>query len=143
MSTIRNIKHCFNTSEMYNVFSACTYMPTWEKFTSRAVEYMNNDAIHIFGYYEDSRLAGIIAVNQNQDGSFEIKGIAVNPECRNRGIGRKLVQYVCDELPVSKLHAETDDDAIEFYRSCGFETEVFSRMFESGEFRRYKCLLHI
>ena len=141
MTAIRNIKHCFDTPEIYHVFSECMYMPTWDKFTSRANEFMSNDAIHIYGHYEDERITGIIVINRNQDGSYEIKGIAVAPEYRNRGIGKKLIQYACDEFFISTLHAETDDDAVDFYKHCGFEAQEFMRTSESGEYKRYKCTL--
>ena len=142
MTTVQNIKHCFNTPEIYQLLSECMYMPTWDKLAARANEYMSNDAIHIFGSYDNKRITGIIVINHNQDGSHEIKEIAVAPEYRNRGIGKGLIQYVCDELSISMLYAETDDDAVDFYRHCGFETQEFIRIFETGEYKRYKCLLH-
>jgi len=143
MVAIKNIKSQFDTLEMYNVFSNCLYMPTWDKFIAEAKEYMRNDAINIFGYYEDNRVIGIIVIKQNKNGIFEIKGIAVDSEFRKHGLGKKLIKYVCDKLSICTLLAETDDDAVGFYRRCGFETEKFKRTGDNGEYIRYKCILRI
>ena len=140
MGEIKNIKSHFDTPEMYNVFSNCLYMPTWDKFISEANEYMNNEAVNIFGYYKDNRIIGIIVI-KNKNEMFEIKGIAVDSEFRKNGIGKKLIQYVCDELSISMLIAETDDDAVGFYKHCGFEAQKFTRTGDNGEYIRYKCIL--
>ena len=116
-------------------------MPTWDKFISLANEYMSSETTKIFGYYCDNQVIGIIVISQNQDESHEIKGIAVNSKFRKHGIGKRLIHYVCDELPISMLLAETDDDAVGFYRRCGFETQAFIRTFDSGECWRYRCIL--
>jgi len=73
MDAIKNIKNCFNTPELYLVFSACMYMPTWGKFCVRANEYMHNEKINIFGYYQNNCIAGIIVVSNNQGETPEIK----------------------------------------------------------------------
>ena len=142
MNTIQNIKNRFNAPEMYDVFSLCMYMPSWEKFSSRADEYMADGNINIFGYYEDNCVIGIIAVGKTSNEEFEVKGIAVKQGHRNRGTGKKLIRYVCGELSISILSAETDDDAVGFYKSCGFVCREFNRTGENGEYKRYSCVYY-
>jgi len=144
MGVIQDIKDKFITSEIYSIYSLCMYQPTWEKFISKAAEYMNSQTTSIFGYYLDGHIAGVIVINQDQKGGeFPlIRGIAINYENRNQGIGRQLIQYACKVLGLSILTAETDDDAVSFYIRCGFKTEEFMLTFDSGEYRRYKCVLY-
>lgn len=142
MVSIENIKTKFNNIEMYNVFSGCMYMPTLEKFKLKANEYIDSPLIHIFGYYENNCIVGIIVVEQKQDGSSEIKGIAVDLKYRKNGIGSKLIQHVCNKLSLFVLTAETDDDAVNFYRHCGFDITEFVRNGDNGKFKRYNCVLN-
>lgn len=138
---IQNIKEKFNTPEMFVVYSECMYMPTWEKFASSVAEYTSSENINIFGYYLNDQIAGIIAIDQPADRMPVIRGIAVGAAHRKQGIGKRLIQYACNELDIPVLTAETDDDAVSFYRHCGFEIEAFMRTFDTGEYRRYKCVL--
>lgn len=141
MYDIQNIKSQFNNDDIFHIFSMCMYMPTWEKFIMKANEYMSNEAVSILGYFIESKIIGVIVIIELNNKTFEIKGIAVDSEYRKQGIGKHLIQYVCDNFPVSFLTAETDEDAIHFYRQCGFESEQFTRMGENGEYIRYKCVL--
>lgn len=138
MNSIQNIKDRFNTYEMFIIFSDCMYMPTWEKFTNRAIEFINKDEINIFGFFEDKRIIGIIVIDHFQDEVFEVKGIAVDIKYRKRGIGKQLIRYACNKLSISVLVVETDGDAVEFYRHCGFMTEEFMK---NGKYIRYKVSL--
>lgn len=138
MSSIQSIKDQFNTPEVFEVFPDCMYMPTWEKFNKHAIEYISKTTINIFGFFEDKRIVGIIVIDQPIDEIAEIRGIAVDSEYRKHGIGKQLVQHVCNELSTPVLIAETDDDAVDFYNHCGFKTEGFMK---NGEYKRYKCIL--
>lgn len=143
MQLIEDIKDRFNTPEAFSTFLDCMYRPTWEKFNKRALEYINSPTVSIFGYLDDQCIAAIIAIDKRQGKSAEIRGVSVHPAYRNRGIGRQLVQYACDQLALTKLYAETDDDAVDFYKHCGFQTKAFFREGESGNYRRYQCVLRI
>ena len=144
MNTIRDIKNSFNTSEMYAIFSECMFMPTWEKFTSKAMDFINQTTISIFGYYIDNLIVGILVVDKPSAKKAEIKGIAVDVKHRKQGIGKRLIQHACLTLSLPAIYAETDDDAILFYRCCGFTTEGFIKVDNNGdEYKRYKCALYI
>ena len=103
MSIIINIKSQFRTREVYNVYALCMYMPTWEKFCGQADEFVSNDLVHIFGFSEYDCLLGLIVIELYKDTSAEIKGIAVDPLHRHQGIGRQLIRYAFDHLPVSNF----------------------------------------
>ncbi len=51
----------------------------------------------------------------------KIKHIAVSPTERGNGIGRKIITFICDKYSVNLISAETDIDAVNFYRNCGFK----------------------
>jgi len=56
-------------------------------------------------------------------GTIGIRSIAVAPTWRNRGIGRALIDALAKQAEAEHVVADTDDDAVGFYRSCGFSVE--------------------
>lgn len=109
--------------------------PTSEKIAS-ILESYNYKNHCLIGAIINDRLVGIIGIKLNKN-TATIKHISVLEEFRKQGIARKLVQYVIDYFSLKELYAETDKDAVGFYRSLGFKCEEFST--EYGI--RYKCYL--
>ena len=138
----KKIKSSFNDSAIMNVFSGCVYMPTQEKLNKYADEYMGNESISIFGAFVSGHIAGVIAAEMIQEKMAMCRGIAVDTQYRRRGIGKQLIQYCYKTLNLNELHAETDDDAVEFYINCGFTVEKFFRQSENGEYARYRCIFN-
>jgi len=143
VTLIKDIKNRFNTLEAFSAFSDCMYMPTWEKFNKCALEFIDSASTSIFGYLDDNHIVAIIVIDKQQNKMSEIRGISIHPAYRNRGIGRQLVQYACNLLAIKNLYAETDDDAVDFYKHCGFQTKVFYKEDEKGSYRRHECVLRL
>lgn len=93
--------------------------------------------LYVFIDHDNSAL-GIVGFKR--DGvSTEILHIAVNEHKRNCGIGRRMI----DELRVlenpTELTAETDRDAVGFYRRYGFEIQSLGEKYPGVE--RFHCHL--
>ncbi len=82
-------------------------------------------------------LKGAIAICHREDG-IEIIGIGVHPIFQKNGIGRAMVDYVGDKYPDKKITAQTDDDAVDFYRKTGFSVKSLDEMYTGV--RRYLCV---
>ena len=72
-------------------------------------------------------------------GHAVIQHIAVLPEAQRQGIGRKLIQHLVHVHRFHYLEAETDRDAVEFYRRCGFAVHSQGEVYPGVE--RYRCIL--
>lgn len=138
-----DLKSGFISSQAYDIYSECMYMATWEKFCKQAKLLISDDLVSIFGVIHNSDIIGVIAIRKVNSQSAEIKGIAVNASYRQRGIGRRLIESVFQNMHIKFLYAETDDDAISFYKHCGFKAEVNVKVYENIEYRRYKYTLEI
>lgn len=73
---------------------------------------------------DDGGVKGECVVTDEGDGILEIKNIAVAPESRGKGYGRKLIEFVERELTDGYriLQVGTGDSplTVPFYKRCGF-----------------------
>lgn len=83
-----------------------------------------------FGVYEESgpdacrpgRVTGCVAMTIIWGDLAEIRSLAVDDDCRGRGIGRRLVEWCVEEarrLQIRRLFALTYEET--FFRKLGFE----------------------
>lgn len=136
---IKNIKgNIGGNPEFLNILKLSHYNPTDEKLNKIALEYSKNENIHAIACFNDDVMIGFIVVDKISDKAFEIVDIAVNENYRKQGIASKLIDYVIDQFDIKILYAETDDDAVNFYKKYGFSAKLINKR---GEFNRYKCKL--
>lgn len=63
--------------------------------------------------------------------------IAVSPDARRRGLGRAVVDALPSLVQITELDAETDADAIGFYRAVGFTVASIGEKYPGVE--RFAC----
>lgn len=86
----------------------------------------------IGGWLNDSLIA---AYTLRRDGlANEVALIAVTPDFRKRGFGKMMLLDALRRSGRRPLTAETDDDALAFFKACGFKM-VGRRKHPSGVFR--------
>jgi ribosomal protein S18 acetylase RimI-like enzyme len=68
----------------------------------------------------------------------EVLHIGTGPRGRGQGAGRALLSGLMTELSLERLEAETDDEAVGFYRRTGFSAEQTEHR---GGHVRYRCVL--
>jgi len=89
---------------------------------------------HLVGCFKDNKLIGVIGFGI-QGATGKIKHIAVSLDYRLQGIGKALINQVIDNFQLQIFLAETDDDAVDFYKKLGFACQSF----EGHYGKRYKC----
>jgi len=117
---------------------------SWDKSTEamdrKAMEFRCRDDLHLYGWFESNEILGVCGVELHS-GWVEINNIAVGTNTRKHGIGKAMITAVQQKYKTT-VKAETDDDAVEFYRKCGFEIEGFMKTYNDNEYKRYKCVLY-
>lgn len=87
---------------------------------------------------EDGCVTGVIGIETEAAGRVVIRHIAVMPPARGRGVGRMLIDGAAAALGTgASLIAETDQDALGFYRACGFSVLSQGEMYPGVE--RFLC----
>lgn len=87
----------------------------------------------------DGALVGCICVSNGVPHGWTVSAIAVAEDHRRRGIGRQLVTDAMERLGSQSLNAETDRDAVDFYRHLGFAVSSLGEKYPGVE--RFACHL--
>lgn len=133
---ILDVKPIILDENLLSILSPSIFNPTPERLRSRAESYINNGNAYIFAYRENDKYLGIIVIEIHAD-SATILDIAVETAHRSKKIGSRLIDFVFKEFGVTHIYAETDDDAIGFYKKYGF---IVLKTFIKFDTMRYKCV---
>ena len=125
------------TPEAFSVYSACMYKPSYEKYYERIRSLFEGEDNAVY-LLEDGGIKGMLVLGMGGDVP-EIVGIAVDEGCRGRGLGRYMIEEVIAAEGICVLFAQTDDDAVGFYRKCGFSVEKETVEYPDGTAERYNC----
>ena len=142
MSTVLCLdKNWLTSKEAFSIYAPCMYQPKYEDFVAQMEEYLGDPSVKIFVCENEGEKAGILVMKE--DGSeAEILGIAVRKDQRKKGLGKEMIYQVMEAAGLKKITAQTDDDAIGFYRSSGFEAERVVIEYPDGSTVRYNCVLY-
>lgn len=102
--------------------------------------YATTPGSRLLGFRFDGRPVAIIGLELGHEGGpATIRHLAVAPSRQRHGLGRALVQAVCDQFEPPLLRAETDRDAVGFYERIGFSISSLGERYPGRE--RFECLL--
>ena len=125
----------------YDVYKHCMYMPTEEKFKKKMDTLLSDDSVKIFACLHQGAIKCVMVATFLGQHRIEIIGIAVDGSARKQGIGSYMIENIKNACNLKTIYAETDDDAVGFYRKNGFSITAFSEMHGDETFIRYKCEL--
>ena len=90
----------------------------------------------LFGFQKDGQVIGCIGGEQNS-ATFIIRHIAVTPEERGSGIASSMIQFILKDSSIKTVIAETDKEAVNFYRKFGFHITSLGEKYPGVE--RFDC----
>lgn len=135
VSSICDIKGIITEPDILKLLAPSVYNPTEKRLLNRANKYQEDENTNIYAYKHNGEYKGII-VFEISNNSAVILDIAVKPEYQGMGIGSKLVDFIFDRFNPKNITAETDDDAIGFYKKYGFIVADTKVEFDT---KRYVC----
>ena len=123
--------------EVLALLKPSVYNPTPERLKSRAEKYSADKKSNVYACKNSEKYIGIV-VFVMENGTAEILDISVKPEYRKHGIGKSLIDFIFTQFPIDNITAETDDEAVEFYKKCGFALTPTAAVEDTA---RYFCKL--
>ena len=131
-----DIKDHLDNPVVREILAECVFDNSPEGLDNKAAEYRRKESWHLYGWVEDGEILGVCGFEAHTDW-VEILHIAVARHAQRHGIGGAMVRALRETYKIT-VEAETDDDAVEFYRKCGFETTAMQKY----NVRRWVCVLH-
>jgi len=132
-----NIKDQLDNPAILKILAASIYENSAERTANRAEEYRSRYNWSFYGWIDNDEIIGVCGFKVYHTDRVEILNIAVAEQIRGRGIGKAMVVALRDEF-LLPIHAETDDDAVDFYRKVGFYTIAFDK----NGYNRWNCVLN-
>ena len=123
----------------YGIYRHCMYQPTPEKFSRKMNGFLEDVGSKIFACYHSGVLCGVMVLSFLAPDKAEIAGIATDPAARGSGVGTYMVNAAISQYHLHMLVAETDDDAVGFYRKSGFSITAFTETYDGEAVVRYNC----
>lgn len=132
--TFRDIKKHLDNPIVRKIMAYSAFDPTPEAMDKKAVEFRRHDSWQLYGWVKNGELLGICGFEEHSD-YVEILNIAVDKNVRARDVGKGMITALSEQYAVP-IKAETDDDAIDFYRKVGFEATAIQKHNK----RRWVCV---
>lgn len=122
---------------VWPVLAEAVWNPDESRYQALKAQYLASHH-QLWAFSHDSVIVGVAGVARDHD-TAAITHIAVARPCQRQGYGRQIFEALRDTQPnVRQWIAETDDDAVEFYRRLGFEILAAPRQYVHT--RRYQCV---
>lgn len=137
MYKIVDISGSLSNDSNLEILKKSVFEPTKEKLIKRANYYENTDGVVSYGYAYNDVILGLIVLDVKNKDEIIILDIAVKKDHQKRGVGKALLNYVLFELEPKILIAETDDDAVGFYKKNKFEIVNLGEKYLNNT--RYEC----
>lgn len=131
-----DIKPQLNDSSIQELIGYSTLQDP-EQLSQVISTYESDTVYELYGMVSEEEIVGIVGCTQQEEGTVVIRHLAVKPECRGAGFGRGLILELIQKLEPTTLIAETDEEAVEFYRSIGFIIESLGEKYPGVE--RFRC----
>jgi ribosomal protein S18 acetylase RimI-like enzyme len=103
----------------------------------------NTSNLQLFGMEEEQELVGLIGISStdSEQKHLIIEHIAVQPEFRGKGYGRGLILELLEHRKPLTVSAETDEEAVDFYRNIGFSVMSLGEKYPGVE--RFRCIFEV
>ena len=130
-----DIKERIYDSVVREIMAQSSFDQSREAMDRKAEEFNRHVSWQLYGWIEDEEIVGICGFVVYRD-YIEILNIAVAQYAQRKGIGSRMITELWNKYKIT-IKAETDDDAVDFYRKCGFSTIEISKYIV----RRWTCVL--
>lgn len=133
-----NLKSRIQEPEVQELLSYSVF-PDPEQVGHALQQYVNKDELLLDGYEDEGQLVGLVGYEKTGKSEITIHHIAVLPENRFKNYGRGMIAQLLEKYNPDKLIAETDQEAVEFYRNTGFVVYSLGELYPGVE--RFRCVL--
>ena len=130
-----DIKDQMDSLNVLQIMAYSEYESSIERAKQKAAEFHRHESWQLYGWIENGEIVGVCGFEVHKD-YVEILNIAVAQSVRHHGVGDKMITALWKKYEMT-IEAETDDDAVDFYRKRGFQATAIQKY----GIRRWTCVL--
>lgn len=134
-----NLKQSLDDKDIQEIIGYSVF-PDPDKLEITMEAYRSDESLNLYGIESEGEILGIIGFRLAEGNQLIIEHIAVQPDYRGMDFGRGLILEAINLIKPSEVVAETDDEAVNFYRSIGFQIESLGDKYPGVE--RFRCTYH-
>ena len=112
-----------------------SFATTYSKVDYEYEKYLNTSNRELFCLQQYGEIVGCIGIEIVSPNECVIKHIAVSTKQRGKSFGSQMINFLSQQYRV--ISAETDNDAVGFYRKTGFKIICLGEKYPSVE--RFLC----
>ena len=136
-----DLKPLLGEGSVRRLISHCIFNPEESRIDAAIAKYQTNMYLLARGYMENGKVVGFIGIDVANMDQCVLIHISVEITARGQGVGRKMIKELVSEMGIKNIEAETDDDAVGFYKQCGFDVLNLGEKYVGVN--RYLCKLSI
>ena len=133
-----DIKHAMDNPAVRKIIAHAAFDDSPESIAEIIRKYQSDINSNFYAWVENGKTLGICGYNVYSNRVW-IRLISVNENARGRGVGSAMVTAL-QKLYGKDIEADTDDDAVNFYRKRGFAVYEF---YDEIRGKRYACVLPV
>ncbi|WP_159884182.1 GNAT family N-acetyltransferase [Paenibacillus puerhi] len=111
--------------------------PDPERLKAVTDDYAQNSDHELYAYEEEGAILGLVGFTLSPERVLTLLHLAVRPDMRGQGYGRGQILELIELKKPSRIVAETDEDAVDFYRNIGFAVVGLGEKYPGVE--RFRC----
>ena len=125
------------SKEVIDLLAECMW-PDDERINNEYRRYMNDNSKILLGKVTNNVLVGLIGITYSSAYQIELRHIAVKQGYRNQGLGKDMLTDILKKRNLTEIAAETDKNAVNFYRRTGFHITSLGEKYPGVE--RFHCV---
>jgi GNAT superfamily N-acetyltransferase len=127
-----------DANEVKDLLAMAVGYPTPERLKNLLDIIYDIQGFKLYINTEQGKITGVIGVDDSASPHGWILHLAVHPEYRLRGTGRKIIFSLIEMLSLVSVGLETDNDGVVFYRACSFTAEEIHSKWPGVQ--RFRCI---
>ncbi|WP_113928902.1 GNAT family N-acetyltransferase [Bacillus sp. P14.5] len=121
----------------HNMWNLLSFATSEKNINQEYNSYIKLPTKKLYSYFLGDESVGCIGIELFSQRRCEIKHIAVSPKHRNKSVGSKMINFILDKYSFATVLAETDSDAVNFYKNYGFKITSLGEKYPGVE--RFQC----
>ncbi|MFC1954712.1 GNAT family N-acetyltransferase [Chloroflexota bacterium] len=134
-------KNRHNLENIKGLLAMAVGFPTPEKLNQLINGFYTLDGHILFVAIDSGKTVGVIGIDYANRPLGIITHIVVREDKRKQNVGSYLIDHAVEKLELGTIELETDQDAVDFYRACGFKITEIENSYPG--IRRFNCLKDI